>query len=210
MRKSPRLSLLALIVAAAIGFTACSDDGESSSGTTGAGDTSADTTAASGATSTLDPVVGSVDLGPLADCPFFTKADAEAFLGTEVGEVNKSGSQVNGETILAVCAYNDLSGVAENGVSVSAKLVPGSGANVQGDLLQLEQERLAGLELQTIEDLGDGARAGVFPGSEIKLVVVFTGEYELNAAAGPNSTLEETIELARETISKLPERSLGD
>ena len=45
----------------------------------------------------------------------------------------------------------------------------------------------------------------MFPGTEIKLVVVFTGEYQLNVAAGPNQSLEEVIELARDTIPKLPD-----
>ena len=59
--------------------------------------------------------------------------------------MNMKGSQVDSGTILAVCAYNDTSGVPENGVSVSAKLVPSaSAANVQGDLLDLEQNRFAG------------------------------------------------------------------
>ena len=131
--------------------TACSDDTDSASSPTSDG--GAATTAASGATSTLDPVVGNVDLGPLAGCPFFTKADAEVFLGREVGDLNMSGSQVEEDTILAVCAYNDTSGTPENGVSVSAKLVPGSGANLQGDLVDLEQNQLAGLPLETVDGL---------------------------------------------------------
>ncbi len=216
MQKPSRLFLLAPIAVATLAFSACSDDSGSSAATTVAG---AATTAASsdstgsdstGPTSTLDPVVGNVDLGVLAGCPFFSEADAKAFLGQDVGDVNMKGSQVSGDTILAVCAYNDLSGVAENGVSVQAKLVPGSGANVQGDLLDLEQNRLAGLQLQTIDDLGDGARAAVFPGSDIKLVVVFTGQYELDVAAGPNKTLDQVIALARETIPKLPEPPNSD
>ncbi len=203
MQKSFRLSLLALIAGVALTFTACSDDTDSASSPTSDG--GAATSAASGATSTLDPVVGNVDLGPLAGCPFFTKADAEVFLGREVGDLNMSGSQVEEDTILAVCAYNDTSGTPENGVSVSAKLVPGSGANLQGDLLDLEQNQLAGLPLETVDGLGDAARSAVFPGTEIKLVVVFTGEYQLNVAAGPNQSLEEVIELARDTIPKLPD-----
>jgi hypothetical protein len=207
MQKPFRLSLLALVAGVALTFTACSDDSDSSSSATS--DAGAATTAASGPTSTLDPIVGNVDLGPLAGCPFFTKADAEAFLGVEVGDPNLSGSQVEEDTILAVCAYNDTSGVPENGVSVSAKLVPGSGSNLQGDLVDLEQNQLAGLPLEPIEGLGDAARSAVFPGSEIKLVVVFTGEYQLNVAAGPNQSLEDVIELARDTIPKLPDPS-GD
>ena len=213
MQKPSRLFLLAPIAVAALALSACSDDSGSSAATTVAG--GAGTTAASspssdaGATSTLDPIVGNVDLGVLAGCPFFTKADAEKFLGQDVGDVNMKGSQVQDKTILAVCAYNDLSGVAENGVSVSAKLVPGSGANLQGDLLDLEQNRFQGQPLQEVPDLGDGARAAVFPGSDIKLVVVFTGQYELDVAAGPNKTLDEVIALARETIPKLPEPPAG-
>jgi hypothetical protein len=203
MQKSFRLSLLALIAGVALTFTACSDDTDSASSPTSDG--GAATTAAPGATSTIDPVVGNVDLGPLAGCPFFTKADAEVFLGREVGDLNMSGSQVEEDTILAVCAYNDTSGTPENGVSVSAKLVPGSGANLQGDLVDLEQNQLAGLPLETVDGLGDAARSAVFPGTEIKLVVVFTGEYQLNVAAGPNQSLEEVIELARDTIPKLPD-----
>ena len=103
-----------------------------------------------------------------------------------------------------MCAYNDTSGVAENGVSVSAKLVPGSGSHLQGDLLDLEQNRFAGVELQTIDGLGDAARAAVFPGSNIKLMVVFTGPYEVDVAAGPNQTMEQVEQLARDTITKLP------
>lgn len=199
--------MLALIAGVALTFTACSDDTDSSSPSSDGGEatTGAATTAASGATSTLDPVVGSVDLGPLAGCPFFTKADAEAFLGTEVGDPNMSGSQVDGDTILASCAYNDTSGLPENGVSVKAKLVPGSGANLQGDLVDLEQNQLAGIPLETVDGLGDAARSVVFPGSDIKLVVVFTGEYQVDVAAGPNQSLEEVIELARDTIAKLPD-----
>ena len=200
MQRSFRLSLLALIAGV-------SDDTDSSSPSSDGGEatTGAATTAASGATSTLDPVVGSVDLGPLAGCPFFTKADAEAFLGTEVGDPKMSGSQVDGDTILASCAYNDTSGLPENGVSVKAKLVPGSGANLQGDLVDLEQNQLAGIPLETVDGLGDAARSVVFPGSDIKLVVVFTGEYQVDVAAGPNQSLEEVIELARDTIAKLPD-----
>jgi hypothetical protein len=217
MQKPSRLFLLAPIAVAALAFSACSDDSGSSAATTAGGAGGTATTAAApsdtsstGATSTLDPIVGNVDLGVLAGCPFFTKEDAKGFLGADVGDVNMKGSQVDGETILAVCAYNDLSGVAENGVSVSAKLVPGSGANVQGDLLDLEQNRFAGQPLQTIDDLGDGARAAVFPGSDIKLVVVFTGPYELDVAAGPNKSLDEVVALARETIPKLPEPPNSD
>jgi hypothetical protein len=203
MRKPLRLSLLALVAGVAVTFTACSDDTDSASS-----DGSAATTAApdsSGPTSTLDPIVGNVDLGALAGCPFFTKEDAEAFLGTEVGEPNMSGSQVDGDTILAVCSYNDNSGVAENGVSVSAKLVPGSSDTLQGDLLYLEETALAGIDLETVEGLGDAARSAVFPGSEIKLVVVFTDDYQIDVAAGPNQSLEDVIELARDTIPKLPD-----
>jgi hypothetical protein len=214
MQKPSRLSLLAPIAVAALAFSACSDDSGSSAATTAGGTATTaaapSDTSSGGATSTLDPIVGNVDLGVLAACPFFTKADAAAFLGQDVGDVNMKGSQVNGDTILAVCAYNDLSGVAENGVSVSAKLVPGSGANVQGDLLDLEQNRFSGQPLQEVPDLGDGARAAVFPGSDIKLVVVFTGQYELDVAAGPNKTLDEIVALARETIPKLPEPPNSD
>ncbi len=214
MQKPSRLSLLAPIAVAALAFSACSDDSGSSAATTAGGTATTaaapSDTSSGGATSTLDPIVGNVDLGVLAACPFFTKADAAAFLGQDVGDVNMKGSQVNGDTILAVCAYNDLSGVAENGVSVSAKLVPGSGANVQGDLLDLEQNRFSGQPLQEVPDLGDGARAAVFPGSDIKLVVVFTGQYELDVAAGPNKTLDEVVALARETIPKLPEPPNSD
>jgi hypothetical protein len=205
MQKPSRLSLLALVASVALMITACSDDSDdsaSSASTTAAA--GAATTAASGPTSTLDPIVGNVDLGPLAGCPFFTKADAEAFLGVEVSDPNLSGSQVDGDTILAVCAYNDTSGVPQNGVSVSAKLVPGSGSNLQGDLVDLEQNQLAGLALEPVEGLGDAARSAVFPGSEIKLVVVFTGEYQVDVAAGPNQSMEDVIELARDTIPKLP------
>ncbi len=152
-------------------------------------------------------MVGDVDLGPLAGCPFFTADDAKAFLGKDVGPVNMKGSEVDGDTILAVCAYNDTSGVPENGVSVSAKLVPGSGSHLQGDIVDLEQNRFAGVELQTIDGLGDAARAAVFPGSNIKLIVVFTGPYELDVAAGPNQTLEQVEQLARDTIAKLPPAS---
>jgi len=206
MSKSLRLSLLALVAASALTFAACSDDsGSSSAGTTASGG-AATTGASSGATSTLDPIVGNVDLGPLAGCPFFTADDAKKFLGKDVGPVNMKGSQVDDEgTILAVCAYNDTSGVPENGVSVSAKFVPSaSSANVQGDLLDLEQNRFQGQELQAIEGLGDGARAAVFPGSNIKIVVVFDGKYELDVAAGPNQSLDQVVQLARDTLPKLP------
>jgi hypothetical protein len=197
MSKSLLLSLLALTAGLALTFTACSDDSGSSSATS----------AAAGPTSTLDPVVGNVDLGPLAGCPFFTADDAKAFLGKDVGPVNMKGSSVDGDTILAVCAYNDTSGVAENGVSVSAKLVPGSGSHLQGDLLDLEQNQLAGVELQEIDGLGDAARAAVFPGSNIKLMVVFTGPYEIDVAAGPNQSMDQVEQLARDTIAKLPAAS---
>ncbi len=80
---------------------ACSDDSESSAARRTAADGAA-TSAATGPTSTLDPIVGNVDLGPLAGCPFFTAADAKAFLGEDVGPVNMKGSQVDGDTILAV------------------------------------------------------------------------------------------------------------
>lgn len=203
MSKSLRLSLLALAAASALTFAACSDDSGSSSATTASG--SAGTTgAAAGAATTIDPIVGNVDLGPLAGCPFFTAADAKGFLGSDVGPVDMKGSQVDGTTILAVCAYNDKSGIPENGVSVSAKLVPGSGANLQGDLLDLEQNRFAGVDLQTVDGLGDGARAAVFPGSNIKVVVVFAGPYELDVAAGPNQSIDQVIQLARDTLPKLP------
>ena len=205
MSKPLRLSLLALAAGLALTFTACSDDSASSSAvTTVAAGGAATSAAAGGATSTLDPIVGSVDLGPLAGCPFFTPADAKAFLGKDVGPVNMKGSEVDGDTILAVCAYNDSSGVPENGVSVSAKLVPGAGSHLQGDIVDLEQNRFAGVELQTIDGLGDAARAAVFPGSDIKLIVVFTGPYELDVAAGPNQTLEQVEQLASDTIAKLP------
>jgi hypothetical protein len=183
---------------------ACSDDSESSAGSTTAA-TSAATTAATGPTSTLDPVVGNVDLGPLAGCQFFTPADAKAFLGRDVGPVNMRGSQVEGDTILAVCAYNDLSGQPENGVSVSAKLVPGSGNNLQGDLLDLEQNRYPGFALEPVEGVGDGARAFVIPGTDINLLFVFAGEYELDLASGPNQTMDELVQLAKDTIPKLPQ-----
>src|SRR5262245_6135314 len=102
MSKRLRACLIALAAALVLVSAACSDDsGSSASATTGAA--GAATTAASGGpTSTLDPVVGNVDLGPLAGCPFFTQDDAKAFLGTDVGPVNMKGSQVDGDTILAV------------------------------------------------------------------------------------------------------------
>ena len=204
MSKSLRLSLLALVAVMALTFAACSDDsGSSSAGTTASGG-AATTAASSGATSTLDPVVGNIDLGPLAGCPFFTAADAKKFLGTDVGPVNMKGSEVQGTTILAVCAYNDTSGVPENGVSVSAKLVPGSGANLQGDIVDLEQNQFNGVELQQVDGIGDAARAAVFPGSNITLLVVFSGPYQLQIAAGPNQTLAQVEQLARDTIAKLP------
>jgi hypothetical protein len=204
MSKSLRLSLLALVAVSSLAFAACSgDSGSSSAGTTASG--GAGSSAASGGpTSTLDPIVGSVNLGPLAGCPFFSAEDAKKFLGTDVGPVNQKGSQVDGKTILAVCAYNDTSGVPENGVSVQAKLVPGSGGNLQGDLVDLAQNQLAGLDLQTVNGIGDAARAAVFPGSNIRLLVVFTGPYELQIAAGPNQTMEQVEQLARDTIPKLP------
>ena len=205
MPKSLRLSLVALAAVSALAFAACSDDGGSSSAGTTASGGAATTGPASGATTTLDPIVGNVDLGPLAGCPFFTADDAKKFLGKDVGPVNMKGSQVDQGTVLAVCAYNDTSGVPENGVSVSAKLVPSaSSANVQGDLLDLEQNRFPGMELQTIDGLGDGARALVVSGSNIKIVVVFDGKYELDVAAGPGQTLDQVIQLARETLPKLP------
>ncbi len=64
---------------------------------------------------------------------------------------------------------------------------------------------MPGIPLETVDGLGDAARSAVFPGSDIKLVVVFTGEYQLDVAAGPNQSLEEVIELARDTIAKLPD-----
>ena len=208
MSKTSRLSLLALIAGFALTFTACSDDSGSSSAATTAATSGAATSApAGGATSTLDPVVGNVDLGPLAGCPFFSADDAKAFLGKDVGPVNMKGSEVDGDTILAVCAYNDSSGVPENGVSVSAKLVPGSGSHLQGDIVDLEQNRFPGSDLQTVEGIGDAARAIVFPGSDIKLLIVFTGQYELDVAAGPNQTLEQVEQLAKDTIAKLPPAS---
>ncbi len=210
MLKPSRLTLLALVAGLAVTFTACSDDSGSSTGTTSAGAGATTAPGDTGPTSTLDPIVGNVDLGILAGCPFFTPEDAKAFLGKDVGPVNTKGSQVQEDTILAVCAYNDTSGIPENGVSVSAKLVPGaSAANVQGDLLDLEQNRYAGADLLPIDGLGDGARALVLPGTELKVVFVFTGEYELDVAAGPNQTLDEVVALARDTIAKLPERPLG-
>jgi hypothetical protein len=197
--------LIALATALVLVSAACSDDsGSSASATTAAGG-AATTGASGGPTSTLDPVVGNVDLGPLAGCPFFTAEDAKAFLGTDVGPLNMKGSQVDGDTILAVCAYNDTSGVAENGVSVSAKLVPGSGANVQGDLLDLEQNRFPGTELQEIDGVGDGARGVEIAGSGIKLLIAFAGPYEIDVAAGPNQTMEEVVQLAKDTIPKLPQ-----
>ena len=75
---------------------------------------------------------------------------------------------------------------------------------MQGDLLDLEQNRFPGMELQTIDGLGDGARALVVSGSNIKIVVVFDGKYELDVAAGPGQTLDQVIQLARETLPKLP------
>jgi hypothetical protein len=204
MSKSLRLSLLALVAASAVTFAACSDDSSSSAGTTASGG-AATSGASSGATTTLDPIVGNVDLGSLAGCPFFTADDAKKFLGKDVGPVNMKGSQVDNGTILAVCAYNDTSGVPENGVSVSAKRVPGaSSTNVQGDLLDLQENRFPGIALQTIDGLGDGARAVVIPGSDIKVVVVFAGNYELDVAAGPNQSLDQVVQLARDTLAKLP------
>ncbi len=116
------------------------------------------------------------------------------------------GSQVDNGTILAVCAYNDTSGVPENGVSVSAKLVPGaSAANVQGDLLDLEQNRFAGHRRCRRSTASVTARAPwCFPGSDIKIVVVFAGDYELDVAAGPNQSLDQVVQLARDTLPKLP------
>jgi len=211
MQKRARLFPLALVAGAALLFTACSDDGGSGSaaGTSVAGAAST-APAASGPTSTLDPIVGNVDLGILKGCPFFTAADAKKFLGTDVGPVNMKGSEKEGDTILAVCAYNDTSGAPENGVQVSAKLVPGaSAANVQGDIVDLEQNRYQGMDLNPVDGLGDGARSLELPNSGIKLVFVFTGEYELDVAAGPNQTMDQVIQLARDTIPKLPERPLG-
>ena len=212
MSKPLRACLFALIAGLVVTIAACSDDsGSSSAASTGAvstGAAGASTTAGgTGATSTLDPVVGNVDLGVLAGCPFFTPADAKAFLGKDVGPVNEKGSAVDGDTIYAVCAYNDNSGVAENGVSVSAKLVPGAGSHLQGDLVDLEQNRFAGVELETVDGIGDAARAAVFPGSDIKVLVVFTGPYEVDVAAGPNQTMEQVEQLARDTIAKLPPAS---
>jgi len=204
MSKSLRLSLLALAAVSALTFAACSDDSGSSSAATTASGGAGTTAASGGATSTLDPIVGNVDLGPLAGCPFFTAVDAKRFLGADVGPLDMKGSQVNGSTILAVCAYNDKSGIPENGVSVSAKLVPGSGANLQGDIVDLEQNQLAGIELQEVDGIGDAARAAIFPGSNIRLLVVFTGPYQLQIAAGPNQTMEQVEQLATEIIPKLP------
>jgi hypothetical protein len=204
MSKSLRLSLLALAAVSALTFAACSDDSGSSSAATTASGGAGTTAASGGATSTLDPIVGNVDLGPLAGCPFFTAVDAKRFLGADVGPVDMKGSQVNGSTILAVCAYNDKSGIPENGVSVSAKLVPGSGANLQGDIVDLEQNQLAGIELQEVDGIGDAARAAIFPGSNIRLLVVFAGPYQLQIAAGPNQTMEQVEQLATEIIPKLP------
>ena len=62
-----------------------------------------------------------------------------------------------------MCAYNDTSGTPENGVSVSAKLVPGSGANLQGDLVDLEQNQLAGLPLETDRRSGRRGAVGSVP-----------------------------------------------
>ncbi len=204
MSKPLRACLLALAAGLVVTIAACSDDTGSSSAASTAAAGASTTAAGTGPTSTLDPVVGNVDLGVLAGCPFFTPADAKAFLGRDVGPVNQKGSAVDGDTIYAVCAYNDTSGVAENGVSVSAKLVPGSGSHLQGDLVDLEQNRFAGVELQTVDGIGDAARVAVFPGSDIKVLVVFTGQYEVDVAAGPNQTLEQVAQLAKDTIAKLP------
>ncbi|HTH06422.1 MAG TPA: hypothetical protein VL916_11155, partial [Ilumatobacteraceae bacterium] len=80
----------------------------------------------------------------------------------------------------------------------------GSGANLQGDIVDLEQNQLAGLELQEVDGIGDAARAAIFPGSNIRLLVVFTGPYQLQIAAGPNQTMEQVEQLATEIIPKLP------
>ena len=44
----------------------------------------------------------------------------------------------------------------------------------------------------------------VIPGSNIKIVVVFAGNYELDVAAGPNQSLDQVVQLARDTLPKLP------
>ncbi len=45
----------------------------------------------------------------------------------------------------------------------------------------------------------------VFPGSDIKLVVVFAGKYELDVAAGPNQTLDQVDRSSlSDTLPKLP------
>ena len=49
----------------------------------------------------------------------------------------------------------------------------------------------------------------MFPGSNIKLLVVFTGPYELDVAAGPNQTIEQVEQLAKDTIAKLPPGELA-
>ena len=205
MSKSLRLSLLALVAASALTFAACSDDsGSSSAGTTASGG-AATTGASSGATSTLDPIVGNVDLGPLAGCPFFTADDAKKFLGKDVGPVNMKGSQVDSGTILAVCAYNDTSGVPENGVSVSVKLAPmASSANVQGDLLDLEQNRFAGSHCKrstaSVTEPGPWSCRAATSRSWSSSPATTSSTSPL----GPNQSLDQVVQLARDTLPKLP------
>ena len=72
------------------------------------------------------------------------------------------GSQVDDDTILAVCAYNDTSGVAENGVSVSAKLVPGSGDTSRATCSTSSRTAFAGHPARDDRRSGRrGARRGV-------------------------------------------------
>ena len=169
-----------------------------------------DTSSGGGATSTLDPIVGNVDLGPLAGCPFFTKADAEAFLGQDVGDVNMKGSQVKDDTILAMSAYNDLSGVAENGVSVSAKLVPGSGQICRA--ICSTSSRTGSPDSRSrrspVSVMALAPRCS--PAATSSSSSCSPGSTSSTSRPGPNKTLDEVVALARETIPKLPEPPNSD
>ncbi len=103
-----------------------------------------------------------------------------------------------------MCAYNDTSGIPENGVSVSAKLVPGSGANLQGDIVDLEQNQLrrsSSCKRSTASATPRARRSS--PAATSSLLVVFAGPYQLQIAAGPNQTIEQVEQLAREILPKL-------
>ena len=207
MSKSLRLSLLALVAASALTFAACSDDsGSSSAGTTASGG-AATTGASGGATSTLDPIVGNVDLGPARRVSVLHRRRRE-----EVPRQGRRPGQHEGEPgrrrhdPRRVRVQRHLGRPRERRVGEREARAGCSVCEPAGRHRRPRAEPLRRRStLQTIDGLGD-ARAGCgLPRQQHQdRSSCSPATYELDVAAGPNQTLEQVEQLARDTLAKLP------